>query len=480
MAKEIAIVGLGAGSIDQLPLGVYRKLLASNNTIYVRTADHPVVQSLMNEGVSFHSFDSLYKNATEFEAVYEGIVDTLVAEAEKGETIIYAVPGHPMLAEKTIQLLLKQTAVNVVIEGGQSYLDDLFSSLRIDPIEGFQFLDATGFAREDVNYNQHIIFCQVYDSLIASDLKITLMEDLPYDYEIVMVEAVGTADEVITRLPLEALDREIAVSNLTSVYVPPVQEDHLLHHQFSSLRSVIAKLRGPDGCPWDKKQTHESLRPYAIEEVYELIDAIDREDDEAIIEELGDVLLQVILHSQIGEDSGYFSIDDVILSLVTKMIHRHPNVFAKDAPQKSWDELKRDERRNEPEEWLLDSVIMNGPSLQVAEKLQQKAAKVGFDWSEVDEVWDKLREEMAEFHEAVKQNDDDNKEEEFGDILFVMANIARFYQLKPELALRRANDKFKRRFTDMEQIVKRQHKEWGNLTLAEWDAIWDEVKRKEE
>src|SRR5699024_3416424 len=313
MAKEIAIVGLGAGSIDQLPLGVYRKLLASNNTIYVRTADHPVVQSLMNEGVSFNSFDSLYKNATEFEAVYEGIVDTLVAEAEKGETIIYAVPGHPMLAEKTIQLLLKQTAVNVVIEGGQSYLDDLFSSLRIDPIDGFQFLDATGFAREDVNYNQHIIFCQVYDSLIASDLKITLMEDLPYDYEIVMVEAVGTADEVITRLPLEALDREIAVSNLTSVYVPPVQEDHLLHHQFSSLRSVIAKLRGQDGCPWDKKQTHESLRPYAIEEVYELIDAIDREDDEAIIEELGDVLLQVILHSQIGEDSGYFSIDDVIL-----------------------------------------------------------------------------------------------------------------------------------------------------------------------
>src|SRR5699024_8203308 len=117
MAKEIVIVGLGAGSIDQLPLGVYRKLLASNNTIYVRTADHPVVQSLMNEGVSFQSFDSLYKNATEFEAVYEGIVNTLIAEVEKkGETIIYAVPGHPMLAEKTIQLLLKQTAVNVVIE----------------------------------------------------------------------------------------------------------------------------------------------------------------------------------------------------------------------------------------------------------------------------------------------------------------------------------------------------------------------------
>lgn len=479
MTKEITVIGLGAGSIDQLPLGIYRTLLATDKTIYVRTANHPVVQSLVNEGVKLSSFDYLYEDATRFQTVYEKITESLVDKVKNGEEIIYAVPGHPMLAEKTVQLLLEEEAVKVSLTGGQSYLDDLFSSLQIDPIDGFQFLDATAFAREDVNYRQHIIFCQVYDSLIASDLKITLMEDLPYDYEIVIAEAVGTEGEVITRIPLVDLDREVTVSNLTSVYIPPVEDDDLLHHQFSSLRSVIATLRGPEGCPWDQKQTHESLRPYAIEEVYELIDAIDREDDEAIIEELGDVLLQVMLHSQIGEDQGYFSIDDVISSIVKKMIHRHPHVFDKDGPQKSWDELKREESDKETEEFILDSVIMQGPTLQVAEKLQKKAAKVGFDWDEVAPVWEKLQEEMDEFHEAVEANDLDHQEEEFGDILFVLANIARFYHIRPELALRRANEKFKRRFTAMEQIVKERQADWDTLSLAEWDEIWDEVKRKE-
>lgn len=477
--KEIDIIGLGAGNIEQLPLGIYRKLLATKKSVYVRTANHPVVQSLINEGVELKSFDYLYEDATKFQTVYENIAGQLMRKVELGENIIYAVPGHPMLAEKTVQILLKDPSIHVSLKGGHSYLDDLFSALKIDPIDGFQFLDATAFSREDINYKQHIVFCQVYDSLIASDLKITLLEDLPYDYEIVIAEAVGTNDETLTRLPLEELDREVTVSNLTSVYIPPVDDEQLLRHQFGTLRSVIATLRGPEGCPWDQKQTHESLRPYAIEEVYELIDAIDRKDDDAIVEELGDVLLQVMLHSQIGEDSGYFTIDDVVKTLVNKMIHRHPHVFAKDGPQKSWDELKREEDSDEGAKLLLDSVMMEGPSLQVADKLQRKAAKVGFDWDEVAPVWEKLREEIDEFHEAVKQADPEHQEEEFGDILFVLANIARFYNIRPELALRRANDKFKRRFTEMERLLNEQDSNRKELTLTEWDAIWDEVKRKE-
>ena len=476
MEKKIEVIGLGAGDLEQLPLGIYRKLLATEKQIYVRTQEHPVVESLQQEGIKCKSFDYLYEEATDFETVYENIVSTLL-DLAKEDSVIYAVPGHPMLAEKTVQLLLEQEEVEVSDIGGQSYLDDLFTALNIDPIDGFQFLDATSFNREDLSFSQHLVFCQVYDSLIASELKLTLMEDLPYDYEVMVVDAVGTEKETITRLPLEELDREINVSNLTSVYVPPVPK-HLLHHQFSMLRSIIRMLRGPEGCPWDRKQTHESLRKYAIEEVYELIDAIDHGDDEAIIEELGDILLQVMLHSQIGEDNGYFSIDDVILSTVTKMIHRHPHVFQKDGPQKSWDELKREERGNE-EEFLLDTVIINGPSLHVAEKMQHKAAKVGFDWERVEDVWDKLREEIDEFHEAVALNDRSNMEEEFGDILFVLANISRFYHIEPELALRRANEKFRRRFTEVEKLVKKRKITWEKLTLSEWDEIWEEVKRKE-
>src|SRR5699024_7129411 len=176
--KKIDVIGLGAGNIEQLPLGIYRKLLATEKSVYVRTANHPVVQSLINEGVAVKSFDYLYEDATTFQTVYENIAKELIGKLEQGEEIVYAVPGHPMLAEKTVQLLLAYPSIHVSLKGGHSYLDDLFSALKIDPIDGFQFLDATAISREDINYKQHIVFCQVYDSLIASDLKITLLEDL--------------------------------------------------------------------------------------------------------------------------------------------------------------------------------------------------------------------------------------------------------------------------------------------------------------
>src|SRR5699024_10465720 len=190
--------------------------------------------------------------------------------------------------------------------------------------EGFQLLDATSFTREQIRYEEHLIFAQVYDHFIASEVKLVLLEDLPEDYPITVVEAAGSQLEKITRIPLVDLDREVEVSNLTTLYIPPV-DPQLLDHTFSYLREVIRILRSDEGCAWDKKQTHESLRKYAIEEVYELIAAIHAEDDEAIIEELGDVLLQVMLHSQIGEDAGYFTIEDVMKGLSKKMVHRHPH-----------------------------------------------------------------------------------------------------------------------------------------------------------
>lgn len=479
MKHTIEIIGLGAGHIEQLPLGIYRKLINAQEPIYFRTKEHPVAYDLEQEGINFHSFDEIYEAEDDFNKVYEKIVAHLVEIAEK-ESLIYAVPGHPMLAEKTVQLLLDESKVNVEIIGGQSYLDDLFTALKIDPIEGFQFIDATSFTREDVNYSNHIVFCQVYDQFVASNVKLTLLEDLPPDYNVTVIDAVGTKDERIESVHLVDLDRSVVVSNLTSIYVPPVRQE-LLQHTFAALRDVIRTLRGPEGCPWDKKQTHLSLRKYAIEEVYELIDAIEREDDEAIIEELGDVLLQVMLHSQIGEDEGYFTIDDVIRTLVKKMIHRHPHVFHKDQPAKSWDELKREEQteRGVKEEFLLDSVILSGPALQVAEKLQKKAAKVGFDWKEVAPVWEKLAEEEREFHEAVRSGISEHMIDEFGDMLFVLANLARFYHIDPELALRHANKKFVARFTAMEKLAKERNIAMENLTLAELDRLWDEVKNKE-
>lgn len=482
MTNKIEVVGLGAGDIDQLPLGIYKKLVSTENAIITRTLDHPVIDSLIAEDVQFESYDDMYKQEDQFIDVYERIVQDLLIRAQDS-SVIYAVPGHPMLAEKTVQLLRSQTEVEVIVSGGQSYLDALFTSLNIDPIDGFQFVDGTGFNRRELNYRQHLVFCQVYDRFIASEVKLALLEDLPYDYEITIIEAAGSEKEVIRKVSLEELDHEMEISNLTSVYVPPVSDD-LLNHTFTRLKEVIEMLRGPNGCEWDKAQTHESLREYGIEEIYELIDAINNEDDDGIIEELGDVLLQVLLHSQIGEDDGYFSIDDVIKTLTTKMIHRHPHVFkgvevdSVEEITKNWDELKQEEK-SETRESIMDGIPKHLPALLKANKIQTKAAKIGFDWDTVDDAWKKVEEELAEVNEEIKMNNEEAMFDEFGDVLFAMVNVLRFYDVNPELALDKTNQKFISRFLYIEQALKEQHKDIHESSLEEMDMYWNEAKGKE-
>lgn len=479
MQNKIEVIGLGSGDLDQLPLGIYKKITTKTSPIWVRTKDHPVVTQLAEENVHFESFDAYYEREDTFEGVYEQIVKTLVANSKK-QSIIYAVPGHPMLAEQTVQLLLKQTEVSVDIIGGQSYLDDLFTSLKIDPIDGFQFVDGTSFERSQLNYEQHIVFCQVYDRYVASEVKLELLEDLPADYPITIVEAAGSVDEVLTTVQLQELDHTLEVSNLTSVYVPPVPKD-LLNHTFPRLKEVITTLRGPRGCDWDKKQTHETLREYLIEEVYEVIDAIDSEDDEAIIEELGDVLLQVMLHSQIGEDDGYFTINDVIQGITNKMIYRHPHVFHQSAgdSSKTWDELKGAEQGTRDLS-MLDNITKALPSLSKAYKLQKKVAKVGFDWDDTEDVWLKLNEELGEVKEAIQEQNPDKIEEELGDILFVIANLARHYKIHPEVALNRTNKKFMTRFAYIEQKLAESGRDIQKSSLEEMDIYWNEAKGKED
>ncbi|WP_217588339.1 nucleoside triphosphate pyrophosphohydrolase [Lentibacillus saliphilus] len=482
MKRQIDIIGLGAGDIEQLPLGIYRRLTDEQEIIYLRTADHPVVQTLEQEGVRFHAFDGIYEAHDTFSDVYDTIVERLVEATEHGP-VVYAVPGHPMMAEKTVQLLLEHPDVAVNIIGGQSFLDDLFTALSIDPIDGFQLIDATEFQRQDLKLGQHIIFGQVYDRMVASNVKLSLLEELPADFIVTIIDAAGTKDEKRIQTPLVELDYDEHFSNLSSVYVPPVPS-HLLHHQFSRLRAVIAELRGPNGCPWDQAQTHESLRQYAIEEVYELIEAIDQGDDEGIVEELGDVLLQVMLHSQIGDDSGYFSVDDVIKTLTDKMIHRHPHVFSDrevdtvEEVYQNWDQLKKEEK-GATRQSVLDGIPQGLPALIHAYKLQKKAAKVGFDWEDREDVWDKLKEEVAEVKEAIQDGDQEELEKEFGDVLFVVTNLARHYKINPELALNRANDKFTTRFRYIEAKLKEHERDMSQMTLEQFDTYWNEAKIKE-
>jgi tetrapyrrole methylase family protein/MazG family protein len=484
--NTIYILGLGAGDIDQLPLGVYRKLKTAS-PLFLRTKEHPVVAVLEDEGVSFTSFDSIYEKHEQFEDVYKEMVAILLEQVKKSD-IFYAVPGHPLVAEKTVQLLLeaeRRKECRVVIEGGQSFLDALFATLKIDPIEGFQLIDATSFQGNEWQLTKHTIFCQVYDSFIASEVKLTLMEQLPDDYPVYVVTAAGSKEEQVTKIPLYELDRVMTLNNLTSVYVPPVREEQLLYHRFETLRRVIATLRGPNGCPWDRKQTHESLKRYLLEETYELFEAIDENDDEHMIEELGDVLLQVMLHAQIGEDEGMFSIDDVIRGITEKMIRRHPHVFGditvENAEQvvENWQRIKEKEKKDRPAS-LLDDVPKSLPNILKAYEFQKKAAKVGFDWDDVQPMWEKVEEEIAEFkREALEEENARSRLiSEFGDILFALINIARYYDINPEEALHTTNRKFYQRFSYIEEQARKSGVALTSLSLAELDRFWEEAKEK--
>lgn len=485
--NRIKVIGLGAGDINQLPLGVYRSLMDNNKQVYLRTKDHPVVTSLEAEGAAFIYLDSIYEKHDQFLAVYQEIVQILI-DASKKEEVIYAVPGHPLVAEKTVQLLIEKSEEGIIsleIGGGQSFLDNIFQAIKIDPIEGFQLLDGTALSVTEIQFQNHLIIGQVYDVFSASEVKLTLMEKLPYNYPVMIVTAAGSKDELIKKIELHELDREVSLNNLTSVYVPPVKDESLLYKDFSYLRNIIAELRGPDGCPWDKKQTHESLRKYLVEECYELIEAINNQDIDHMVEELGDVLLQIMLHSQIGEDSGYFSVDDVVEGITEKMIRRHPHVFGEEKAEsvedvmKHWQKAKSLEKQKEATS-LLDEVNSASPNLIRAFELQKKAAKVGFDWTDVQDAWNKVIEEIEEFKEEVEKRSASEKlEKELGDILFSIVNIARFYKIDPELAIHQTNQKFIRRFQYIEQSVSESGKRIEEVHLDQLDALWNEAKQKE-
>lgn len=483
--NEITIIGLGAGDLDQLPLGVYKKLKTAEH-FYVRTEEHPVLQELKTEGMQWTSFDGVYEKHDQFEAVYEEIVETLL-DLAKETPIVYAVPGHPLVAEQTVQLLVeaeKQGKVKIRIEGGQSFLDPVFAALRIDPIEGFQLLDGTSFKRDDVQMGSHVLIGQVYDAFSASEVKLTLMEKYPDEYEVTIVTAAGSSSEKLTKVPLYELDHVMELDNLTTLYVPPIRERENRLREWQTLRQIIADLRGPNGCPWDKEQTHTTLKKYAVEEVYELLQAIDEEDDNHIVEELGDVLLQVFLHAQIGEDNGYFSMEDVLDSISDKMIRRHPHVFgdalanSSEDVLRNWQQIKSEEKK-ESEASLLDGELRVDSSLLTSFNYQKKVAKVGFDWPNVSGAWEKFEEELTEWKKELTDGTKETQVDELGDVLFTIVNLARFYGLSPEQAMMQANIKFKKRFQYIESHVNNGKGSFASYDLDELDEFWKQAKKLE-
>jgi len=248
--------------------------------------------------------------------------------------------------------------------------------------------------------------------------------------------------------------------------------------KFDTLVEIIARLRAPDGCPWDKEQTHQTLRGNLLSETYEVLETLDEGDASKLCEELGDLLLQIVLHAQIAKDDGEFQIGDVVQGISTKIIRRHPHIFGsrkvKDAEEvmHNWEELKKEER--EAGKSMLAGVPKQMPSLAYAYEISRRAVRVGFEWENLDGVIDKILEEVKEIKEAGSREE---KAQEIGDLLFTLVNYARWEGVDPETALREANRKFYRRFSFMEELCRQRGKELPALSLQEWDDLWEEAKR---
>lgn len=255
-----------------------------------------------------------------------------------------------------------------------------------------------------------------------------------------------------------------------------------LSEKFDKLVEIMEILRSEKGCPWDRVQNHDTLKRYLLEETYELIEAIENKDPKSIKEELGDLILQIVFHSQIAKEQGNFDINDVIDSIIQKMIGRHPHVFGEaefKTPEEvlnQWDERKKEEGKLGSS--ILEGIPLTLPSLLKAYKIQSRVAKVGFDWDNIDGIFEKLTEEINELKEAVELKHRDKIEEEVGDVLFSIVNIARFLKIDPETALRKTNRKFEKRFKKLEKISNEQGKSLKEMTLSEMDKLWEEIKRE--
>jgi tetrapyrrole methylase family protein/MazG family protein len=479
---HITLLGLGPGDPSLLTRQAW-DVLAGATEIHLRTRQHPAVAGLPSH-LQVHSFDSLYDRLDTFEQVYETIIAQVLELGRRPQGVLYAVPGHPFVAEATAPEILRRAreqGMSVGVIEGLSFLEPLFSALGLDPFPHLALVDALQLAASHVPPfppDVPALIAQIHSPAVASEVKLTLMSLYSDRHPVRLVHAARTPDQVIEDLELYEIDRSRHTGLLTALYLPPLAPET----SFEAFLEVVAHLRAPDGCPWDREQTHRSLRGDLLEETYEALAAIDAGDVDGLREELGDLLLLILLQAQIATDDGEFTIADVLSGVNRKIVHRHPHVFGdfqvRDEQHllQNWERLKAQERleNGKGEASLLDGVSPALPALAQAEKYQQRAARVGFDWPDVQGVLDKLEEELGEVHAAA---DGEERAAEIGDLLFAVANLARWYRVEPESALREANARFRRRFGFIEQAARSQGREVSALTLDEMEALWQQAKK---
>jgi tetrapyrrole methylase family protein/MazG family protein len=477
----ITILGLGPGNPAHLTKQAW-DLLSEADEVHLRTARHPTVAALPAH-LTFHSFDDLYETVEDFRALYEAMAERIIALGQRPQGVLYAVPGHPLVGESSVQHILRcaQGAdLDVRVIDGLSFIEPVLSLLGVDALAGMQLVDATDLAaahHPPLDPDRPALVGQLYGQRLTVGVKLTLMNAYPDDHPVSVVRAAGTGEGALTTIPLYELDRGQRVDHLTTLYVPPLPSIGGL----PAFQATIAQLRAPDGCPWDREQTHQTLRSNLLEETYEVLAALDAEDSETLCEELGDLLMQIVMHAQIATEEGTFKFPDVIARIDAKLRRRHPHVFGKVQVRgtadvlRNWEAIKADERaaNGHAHRSRLESVPVILPSLARAQSLGERAARDGFDWPDLDGVLDKIDEKVGDIRALT---DPEARTWELANLLFTLVDVARWLGVDAEGALRVTCDRFTRRYAEVERVARAQGVRLMDLPLAEREALWEGIK----
>jgi tetrapyrrole methylase family protein/MazG family protein len=441
-----------------------------------------------------HSFDSWYDEAADFASLYARIAGHILKLGAREAGVVYAVPGNPMVGEATVAGIYGGAAsagLPVSLAPGLSFIEPVLAALGIDALDDLQIADAsqlTTMHHPPLDPDRPALIAQLTSRRQAAQVKLTLMNAYPDAHPARLVRAAGTDREQVIHCSLFELDRQPAIDHLTTLYLPPLAHTGGL----PAFQETVAHLRAPEGCPWDREQTHQSLRPYLLEESYEVLAALDAEDAQALREELGDLLLQIVLHAQIAGEAGEFQMADVIGQIDAKLRRRHPHVFGDIAVSgvgevlTNWEAIKRAERAADAEngdvagktlpESILDGIPPDMPALARAQAISDRVVRVGFDWPHMDGVLDKVVEEAREVAQAETPEE---REAEVGDLLFVAANLARWLGVDAESALRASNQRFTQRFRTLERLAEERGQQLTDLDIGALDGLWEEAKRRE-
>ena len=466
------MIGLGNGDPRYITKQA-EEALKSSPALVLQTKQIPFARYLEERQIHFTSLDDIYETAENFDDWADQSLKLIRRLAEKG-SVCAGLLGDG----------LSGTLSAALFREGAAVIPGLSLGRIASGAANFAGVSTEVFA-QDINSFEpgqaSFAVTEIDTRLKASNVKLHLTEYYKDEFEMVWVD---TSMGTIHTIRLFELDQQENYSAFCCLLVKGQTFFDKERYGFSDLVYVLRLLREPGGCPWDRKQTHESLKQCLLEEAYEVLEAIDLKDDEKLCEELGDVLLQVAFHAGIGQDQGSFNHRDVTTEVCRKMIVRHPHVFAKehcDTAEEvliNWEKIKQAERGVKSQTDVMESVAKTLPALVYSYKIQQKASSVGFDWDEAKDAFYKIREETGELWERMEQDDKELMQEELGDLLFAVVNVARKLKLAPELALRSATEKFISRFSAVEELVQEQRKEMKSMTLAELDQLWNQVKKQ--